>query len=262
MDRILTPGAMTVPTGAAGASLAQAQTADIAPTGALRVAIAISPAPGPFWAGRDKQTGEPKGVSIDLGRALAARLKIPLGLAIYENSGAITEAGPSGAWDVTFVPMDAERARKIDFGPVYNIGESTFLVRAGAPLRALADVDKAGVKVVGVSDTTTIRAIGGWLRNTRVTGVGTVESIMEQLKSGQADAFGMSREALVELSHSLPGSHVLPGYFFQAKTAAAVPKGRAAALACVTTFMEEAKTSGEIRRIFDANGLQDQAVAP
>ena len=235
--------------------------ADIAPSGKLRVAIAISPAPGPFWAGRDAK-GDPAGVSVDMGRAMAARLKTPLELVVFANSGAITDAGSTGAWDATFVPMDAERMTKIDFGPVYNIGESTFLVRAGAPISKLADVDKADVKVLGVSDTTTIRAIGGWLKNTKVAGVGTVEAIMEQLKAGQADAFGMTREALEELSKSLPGSHVLPGYFFQAKTAVAVPKGNAASLAFVAAFIDEAKKSGELRRIFDANGLKDQHVAP
>jgi polar amino acid transport system substrate-binding protein len=235
---------------------------DIAPTGKLRIAIAISPAPGPFWAGRDPKTGEPRGVAIDLGRAMARDLGISADLVIFENSGAITDAASADAWDVTFVPMDAQRAKKLDFGPVYNVGESTFLVRAGAPVEKLEDVDKPGVKVVGVRDTTTIRAIGGWLKNTDVAGVANVESIMAQLKTGEADAFGMSRDALVDLSLTLPGSRVLPGFFFQAKTATAVPKDKPASLAFVTGFITRAKASGELRRIFDANGLGDQAVAP
>lgn len=258
MDHRSSFGARSPETG--GAPGARVTASDIAPTGRLRIAIAISPAPGPFWAGRNS-SGEPAGVSVDLGRAMAKSLGTPAELVIYENSGAITDAGPSGAWDVTFVPMDAERARKLDFGPVYNVGESTFLVRPGAPIATLADVDKPGVRVLGVSDTTTIRAIGAWLKNTKVTGVGTVEAIMAQLKSGEADAFGMSREALQDLSRDLPGSHVLPGFFFQAKTATAVPKGHSAALEFVSAFIAEAKTSGLLRKAFDQNGLKDQAVA-
>jgi polar amino acid transport system substrate-binding protein len=235
---------------------------EIAPTGKLRVAIAISPAPGPFWAGRDPKTGEPKGVAIDLGRAMAAKLGVLAELVVFENSGAITDSAASGAWDVTFVPMDPERAKKLDFGPVYNIGESTFLVRVGAPIEKLEDVDKAGVKVVGVKDTTTIRATGAWLKNTKVVGVANVEAIMAQLKSGEADAFAMSREALSDLAKTLPGSHVLPGFFFQAKTATAVPKNKPATLAFVTAFIAEAKASGLIRKSFDDHGFGDQAVAP
>ncbi len=261
MDRLLLLSAAMLFAGAAAPALADG-VADIAPTGKLRLGIAISPAPGPFWAGRDAKTGELRGVTIDLGRAMADKLKLPLELVIFDNSGAITEAGPSGAWDVTFVPMDAARMKKIDFGPVYNIGESTFLVRAGAPIETLQDVDRPGQKIVGVSDTTTIRAIGAWLTHTSVEGVATVEDILERMRKGDADAFGMSREALLELSKTLPGSRVLPGYFFQTKTAVAVPKGRAASLAFVSDFMEAAKKSGLIRKAFDDNGLANQQVAP
>jgi hypothetical protein len=38
----------------------------IAPSGSLHVAIAISPAPGPFWAGRDPASREPKGVTVSV----------------------------------------------------------------------------------------------------------------------------------------------------------------------------------------------------
>jgi polar amino acid transport system substrate-binding protein len=262
MDHLLLLSAAAMLAVGAPLAAAMASENDIAPTGKLLVAVALSPAPGPFWAGRDPATGQPKGVSVDLGKAMADKLKVPLELVVYENSGAITDAGASNAWDVTFVPMDAERAKRLDFGPVYNIGESTFLVRPGAPIEKLADVDKAGVKVLGISATTTIRATGAWLKNTQPIPVGSVEAVMEQLKSGQADAFAMSRDALTELSRSLPGSRVLDGYSFQAKTATAVPRGHAAALAFVTAFVEDAKKSGLMRRVLDANGLQDQAVAP
>ena len=55
---------------------------------------------------------------------------------------------------------------------------------------------------------------------------------------------------------------ILPGFFFQAKTATAAPKGKPQALAFVTEFIAQAKASGLMRRVFDANGLQSQAVAP
>ena len=192
---------------------------------------------------------------------MAEKLALPCELVIFENSGAITDAGRSGAWDVTFLPMDASRAAKLDFGPVYHIGESTFLVRAGAPIHRLSDVDKPANRILGIVDTTTIRAIGGWLKAGKVTPVPNVETVMAQLKSGEADCFGMSREALDELKRDLPGSHVLPGFFFQAKTATASPKNKPQTLAFVTEFIAQAKASGLMRRVFDANGLQSQAVA-
>ena len=45
-----------------------------------------------------------------------------------------------------------------------------------------------------------------------------------------------------------PGSRIVDGGFQQTGIAIAVPKGRPAALAYVTKFLEEAKASGAVRR--------------
>ena len=49
---------------------------EIAPTGKLRVAIAISPAGGAFWSTRT-ETGF-AGVPVDLGKAMAEQLGVPV----------------------------------------------------------------------------------------------------------------------------------------------------------------------------------------
>ena len=51
----------------------------------------------------------------------------------------------------------------------------------------------------------------------------------------------MSRYAFVDLSAAVPGSHILPGHFFEISVAVAVPKGHAAALEFATAFVEDAK---------------------
>jgi polar amino acid transport system substrate-binding protein len=234
----------------------------VAPSGSLRVAIAISPAPGPFWAGRDPVSSEPKGVTVDLGHGMADALGLPLKLVVYDNSGAITDAGDTGEWDITFVPADAARRQRLDFGPVYSQAESTFLVRPGVQISTVAEVNQSGIHVAGISNPTTIRAMAAWLSNTSAKGVPTVDAAIDQLKSGDIDAFGMSRDALIALSAAVPGSRVLSGHFFEISVAVALPKGRLAALEFATAFVENAKRSRLVRRIFDANGLHDQAVAP
>ena len=231
------------------------------PAGKLRVAIAISAAPGAFWASRDAASGEPRGVSVDLARAFAAELGAPLELVVYENSSSITAAAARGEWDATFIPMDDDRAKKIDFGPVYNVAESTFLVRPGLSIATVADVDRPGVRVVAVADTTTMRACAAWAKQTAVTGYPTIDEVVAKLRSGEMDAFAMSRDGLTTLAAELPGSRVLPGQFFGAKTAVATPQGRPDMLARATAFMNTAKSSGLVRRIFDANGMEESPVA-
>ena len=231
------------------------------PAGKLRVAIAISAAPGAFWAARDSVSGEPRGVSVDLAKAFARELGAPVELVVYENSSLITAAAARGEWDATFIPMDDDRATKIDFGPVYNVAESTFLTRPGLSIGSVPEVDRPGVRIVAVADTTTMRACAAWAKQAVVTGFSTIDEVVAKLRAGEMDAFAMSRDGLTTLAAELPGSRVLPGQFFGAKTAVATPRGRPDMLARATAFMEWAKASGLVRRIFDANGMAESPVA-
>ena len=225
----------------------------------LRVAIAISAAGGAFWASRD-ESGAFRGVTVDLAHALAADLGRQLQLLAYPNSNEITEDAARGAWDVTFIPMDDARAQKLDFGPVYNASESTWLVRPGLALETQGDVDAPGVRPIAVANTTTGRAAAAFLKRTQLRGYATMPEIMDALRSAQGDAFAMSRDGLERLSRDLPGSRVLPGHFFEAKTAAAVPRGRSDMLETVTAFLRRAAQDGRLRTILDANDMREAEI--
>src|SRR3954467_7593849 len=80
---------------------------EIAPTGKLRVAIAISAAGGAFWS--TKTESGYAGVPVDLGREMAAQLGVPVEYVAHNNSGQIVDATGKGTWDVTFLPKDPER---------------------------------------------------------------------------------------------------------------------------------------------------------
>src|SRR5229473_5059912 len=118
---------------------ASSSTRDIAPTGTLRVAIAVGPAASTFWATRDPASGEARGVTVELAKAAAAKLHVPLRLVEYQNSGEIAAAAAKDAWDISFMPADAEREKFVDQGPPYVVYESTYLMRAGSDIKALAD---------------------------------------------------------------------------------------------------------------------------
>src|SRR3954449_1646518 len=75
---------------------------EIAPTGKLRVAIAISPAGGAFWSTKT-ETGY-AGVPVDLGKAMAEQLGVPVEYVAHNNSGQIVDAVSKGTWDITFLP--------------------------------------------------------------------------------------------------------------------------------------------------------------
>src|ERR1700744_4503454 len=102
---------------------------EIAPTGKLRVAIGISAAGGAFWSNKTEAGGY-TGVPVDLGKVMAAELGVPVEYVAYPNSGQITDAASKGAWDVTFLPKDPERETRMSFGPVYEVADATYIVKA------------------------------------------------------------------------------------------------------------------------------------
>jgi polar amino acid transport system substrate-binding protein len=109
---------------------------EIAPTGKLRVAIGISAAGGAFWSMKTAGGGY-AGVPVDLGKEMAAQLGLPVEYVPFQNSGQITDAASKGAWDVTFLPRDAERDTKMSFGPVYEVADATYIIRRDRRSRIL-----------------------------------------------------------------------------------------------------------------------------
>ncbi len=235
---------------------------ELVPTGKLRVGIGVGAAPSAFWATRDPATGRPRGVTVDLAGALAARLGVPLELVVYANSGEVVAAGPKGEWDASFMPVDDERRKIVEFGPAYYLSTSTYMVRPGSPIRSIAEVDRPTVRVAGIANTTTARTAIATLKNTKVQNFRTVEEILEKMKAGEVDAVALGRQSLEGLAPKLPGARILDGHFHAAGNAVAVPKGKPAAFAYVHDFIEQAKRDGTVRRALDGAGFRDLAVAP
>lgn len=234
---------------------------ELAPTGKLRVGIAVAPAPGAGNVAVDA-SGEPRGVGGDLGRELAKKLGVPVQWVPYPNSGALTDGLAAGAADVAFLPVDNERRKKVDFGPPHIVLQSTFLVPAGSAIQSLGEVDKPGLRVVGVENTATTRAAQASLKTVTMSNVKDAGALEALFKSGQADAIALSRESLIQIAAKHPGSRVLPGAYMSSFVAVAVPKGKPAALAYVGTFAEDMKASGAVRRSLDSVGMTASVVAP
>jgi polar amino acid transport system substrate-binding protein len=232
---------------------------EIAPTGKLRVAIAISPAGGAFWSTKTESGGY-AGVPVDLGKEMAAQLGVPVEYVVHQNSGQITDAAAKGSWDVAFLPKDPEREGKMSFGPSYEVADATYIVKPGSPVTNFQSLDQSGVKVAAVNNTTTMRGAIAHLKNAEVTGYQTYDEIFNLLKNGEVDAFALSRDQLNAMAKKIPGSRVLDETFKQTVTAVAVPLKRPQALAFVTKFMTDATSNGTLRKAYDNNGLKDTPI--
>jgi polar amino acid transport system substrate-binding protein len=243
----------------AGLARADALKDEIAPTGKLRVAIAISPAGGAFWSTKTESGGY-AGVPVDLGKEMAAELGVPVEYIVHQNSGQIVDAVSKGTWDITFLPKDPEREARMSFGPIYEVADATYIVKAGSAATNFQTLDQPGTKVAAVNNTTTMRGAVGHLKNAKVTGYQTYDEIFNLLKNGEIDAFALSRDQLNAMATKIPGTRVLDETFKQTVTAVAVPPNHPLSLAFATKFMNDAIANGILRKAYDNNGLKDTPI--
>ncbi|MGI3901715.1 MAG: transporter substrate-binding domain-containing protein [Janthinobacterium lividum] len=235
--------------------------ATLAPTGTLRVGVVRAPQAGVFFVAVDA-AGTARGVTVDLGAALGAELGVPVFDTVFPNSGECTEAVATGRVDVAFMPVDPTRSARVAFGPGYYDIESTYLVTAASGIATLADIDRPGLRIVGIADTTTIRASARSLHHIQPLPIRGVEEAIAMLRDGQADALALSRDSLAQVAPTIPGSHIVDGGFQRTSVAIAVPPGNPAALATASAFLDRAKRDGTVRRALDDLGLPHEPVAP
>ena len=106
--------------------------ADLAPQGKLRLAF---PAASALYVTRDPATGELRGVSTDLGAALAERLGVPFEAKPYKAVRELIADTGKGEWDIATIVMEDERRKTFDYSRAYLEANSTYLVPAGSPSR-------------------------------------------------------------------------------------------------------------------------------
>ena len=235
---------------------------DIAPTGALRVAIAVGPANSAFWATRNSANGKPHGVTVELANAAADKLNVPLQIVEYLSSDEIAAAGSTDAWDISFMPAEARREQFVDHGPAYVAYTSSYLVRAGSAIRSNADVDRSGIRVGCIEGTATSRTIAKTLQHATLTKFVKAEVAAELIGNGQLDALAMGTEAVEDLSRRLPGTAVLKEVVQSTGVVVVSPKGRPAVKAWAAQFLQDAKIDGTVRRALDTGGSANARVAP
>jgi polar amino acid transport system substrate-binding protein len=201
-------------------------------------------------------------VAVTLGLALAKKLGVPAEIVPYQASGEIQNSAADNKWDVAFLPVDEERKKFVDFGNAYHLLQSTFLVAPGSKVKSVKDADAKGFGIGGVANTATFRAAIKATPNATHTEFAKVDAAVAAMLEKRIEAIALSRESLGGLVGKIPGSRILDDAFLNSSTAVCVPKGRPAALAYVSEFIEEAKASGLVRKALDEMGLTSSQVAP
>ena len=233
---------------------------DIAPGSTLRAAYLGT---NPAQAMRDPATGELRGPAYDLARELARRNNVPLEFKPIASPPAVIEAVKNGEADIGFVAYEATRLGTVEFSQTYMLVRQSFLVLDGSPIKAIADIDRAGQKIAGtVNDSITLCMKRILKQATIVELENNPAELSKALTARTIDALGANRQRLSTLSTATPGTRLLPDDLFNVPQNIVVPKDRPAALAAVNALIDEVRVSGLLRSAIERGGAIGVAVAP
>jgi len=115
----------------------------LAPTRELRAALIAS---NPVLVARGAD-GELGGVSVELARALAAKLGVPLRLMAYDNPARYNESLGKGEWDIGLAARDPARGEHLAFSDVFMEVDNGYVARAEVALKSADEVDRTSIKV-------------------------------------------------------------------------------------------------------------------
>ena len=233
---------------------------ELAPTGTLRVGLILS---NQVLVTKDAQTGELRGVTVALGKALAQRIDVPFEPVGYANPAALVKSFGGNEWDIAFLAFDPARATDVDFSPAYMVVDNTYLVPTGSKLQSVDTADRPEVKIAVPERSAPDLFLSRNLKAAQIVRVpGGAEIAVEVLRSGRADAYAENAHMLSLYSERLPGSRVLEGRYTVIQHAIATPKGRAAAAQFVRQFVEQSKNDGTVRDAIVKADLRRASVAP
>ncbi len=239
------------------ADVTPALRSELAPTGKLRVGLNMS---NVLLTATDAATGKPKGLAADLGQELGKRLGVPVELVPFPNPGAVADAARSGVWDVGFIGAEPQRANEIDFTAAYVEIEATYLVPPGSPIKAIADVDRPGIRIA-ISDRSAYDLyLTRHLKHAELIRA-RGDDVLKRFVSDQLDAMAGLRPGLVKIQANLPGSRILEGNFTAVQQAAGAPKGRPAGAKYLREFIEDVKATGLVARLIEKNNVRGLTVA-
>ena len=232
---------------------------ELAPTGNLRAAINYG---NTVLAGKDPQTGEARGISVDLAKELAWRLNVPLEIVPYDAAGKVTADAKSNKWDVAFVAIDPARAIDLGFSEPYVIIEGGYVVPESSPIRSIADVDREGVRIAVANRSAYDLYLTRTLKRAQIVRAPSGPQAIEMFAKDGLPVLAGVKPTVAEWAKQNPGYRVLEGRFMVIEQAMATQKDRERSTEYLQRFVKQAKSNGFVAAALARSGQKEASLAP
>src|SRR5256714_5613476 len=199
--------------------------------------------------------GEVKGPFVEMMRAAAAHMGLPLELVELPTPAKLVACLDSGACDYGSLGFDPARADKVEgfTAPFMQFGY-TFLVPPGSTIASFADADRTGVRIAVVRYHASTLAIGRILKNAEQVSTDTPDQSFDLLRGGKVDAWASAAPALFDYAAEFPGSRVLADMYGANRPTLVAPKGKPERFAYIAAFIDHANATGLSQQVLDRAG--------
>jgi polar amino acid transport system substrate-binding protein len=233
--------------------------AELAPTGVLRAGINLSNFL--LVTGRSAN-GDPAGVAPDMAGAIAAALGVPVNYVPFKTPGELGDQVGKNVWDIGLIGAEPQRAEKIAFTAAYVEIEATYMVPPGSTIKAIAEVDRKGVRIAVSARS----AYGLWLenniKNATLTPVSGLDAAFNKFADEKLDVLAGLRPGLLKDIAKMPGARILDGKFSAVQQAVGTAKPNSAGADFLAAFVEQAKKSGLVAQLIERHKVKGLSVAP
>ena len=233
--------------------------AQLAPHGVLRAGINMSNFL--LVTGRSA-SGDPEGVSPSMARLIADRLGVPVKYVPFPKPGELADQAGNDVWDIGLIGAEPARAEKIAFTAAYAEIEATYMVPPGSPLKAIADVDKPGVRIAVSARSAYDLWLERNIKHATLIRSSSLDGSYEQFAAEKLDALAGLRPRLLTDVRRMPGATILDGQFTAVQQAVGTAKANTVAAAWLHEVVEEAKASGEVAKFIEQHKVNGLSVAP
>ncbi len=229
--------------------------AQLAPTGTLRAAINLG---NPVLT--HGTPADPGGVTIDIAREAARRLRVPVSFRCVDAARLSFEALTSGEADLAFLAIEPARAAHVAFTGAYVLIEGVYVVAADSPYAGVEDLDRAGVRIGVKAGSAYDLYLSRTLEHAElVRGAEGVQVYLEQ----RLEAGAGVRQPATAWVAAHPGHRVIEPRFQEIRQAVATAADRPErAVTWLRDLVEELKATGFIADSLRRAGQGDATVAP
>jgi polar amino acid transport system substrate-binding protein len=150
----------------------------------------------------------------------------------------------------------------MEYTAPYVVIEGAYLVRNGSPLQRNEEVDRPGTRVAVGRGSAYDLYLTREVKNATLVRVPTSPVVVDEFLRQNLEVAAGVKQQLEADAGRVGGVRLLPGRFMVINQAMGVPKGRTAAQAWLSDYIEEMKASGFVARALQEHGIRGAAVAP